>query len=60
MKRNKLDELLNNKRKLRAIECNSGLSALIIEKTKIKKNQEEKEYDALLQMLQEFQYDIKM
>lgn len=47
MKRNKLDELLNNKRKLRAIECNSGLSALIIEKTKIKKNQEEKEYDAL-------------
>ena len=30
MKRNKLDELLNNKRKLRAIECNSGLSELII------------------------------
>ncbi len=42
MKRNKLDELLNNKRKLRAIECNSGLSALIIEKTKIKKIKKKK------------------
>lgn len=44
---NKLEKMLNQNEKIRAIECNSGLAALVIERTKVIKKGKLKQFNAL-------------